>query len=389
MKLENWYKTIVESNTEIPPESVWSNIQDNLDVELVWDRVSSKLAISRKKKLLVVFAMAASILLIISITGYLLFFSTNRMEKIQIVQNENALDFKSEEIPNIRNTQDPIQHSGKEPATLTIKIYNEESEKNEIYFNSNPTDYEQVTLENYLNPIASIQTFKFQVQKQIDKFSLDVKNQFFAEDFKESRSSFTNFYIGLSGQIANTWLLNSKTIEGLKKTEFTATNPSFGKNVGILLGTNLTKRLDLKAHFFWISQTNQSYNEYINGLYVSNNLELNYYTACFLFKYKVMKNSGKHNVLFGGYSGFIQNATQSIDGTKTVILDEYNNVDYGLVIGYEYPVQLNKRITLSTGVITKIGLSNIFTGNEIIPSYLNKTQNASVNLSFSLNYSFF
>jgi hypothetical protein len=178
MNFENWYKTISESNAVIAPERVWNSIKNNLDVDLVWDRVSNKLASSRKKKLFVTFAMAATFLLIISTAVLLYFFSTERMEQNQIVLNRDLFESESVEVTQVNHAQEPIQKIVSEITTITVKISDKESEMKSNYFNSNPTDHQQESLENFaVKPVVSIQAFKFQVNKQIDKFYLNLKTR--------------------------------------------------------------------------------------------------------------------------------------------------------------------------------------------------------------------
>jgi len=42
--IEDWYKNTIESAEVMPPDSVWENIQDNLDISMVWDRIDSQLS---------------------------------------------------------------------------------------------------------------------------------------------------------------------------------------------------------------------------------------------------------------------------------------------------------------------------------------------------------
>src|SRR5690554_2032952 len=43
ISFEKLYKSIVEGFNESPPESVWQNIQDDLDIDDVWNQLDSKL----------------------------------------------------------------------------------------------------------------------------------------------------------------------------------------------------------------------------------------------------------------------------------------------------------------------------------------------------------
>ena len=142
----------------------------------------------------------------------------------------------------------------------------------------------------------------------------------------------------------------------------------------------------IQSDFLWISQNKQQYNEYINGKYVTSALELDYYTIALQGKYRFPT---KHTMIFGGYFGLMKTAKQSVEEEIFVLDNEYSNYDYGLIVGYEYPISLSRRFTFSPGLFAKVGLNNVFAGNEYIPFYLNKTQNASINLSFSVAYNIF
>jgi hypothetical protein len=195
-------------------------------------------------------------------------------------------------------------------------------------------------------------------------------------------------YLGFTGQMANTWLMSSKTLLGLQPEELTTTNISFGKNIGVQLGAKISSRFMLQSEFFWINQNKQEFNEYVFGNYVTTALELNYYTSTLLAKYQINK-SKKHQFLFGGYASLMQSAKQKVGSTVSSIFNEYSNFDYGLIVGYEYPIALRNRLVFSPGFSINAGLKNIFDGNEYLPTHLNRTQNLSLNLTFSVSYNIF
>jgi hypothetical protein len=61
-------------------------------------------------------------------------------------------------------------------------------------------------------------------------------------------------------------------------------------------------------------------------------------------------------------------------------------MDYGLLVGYEYVFPLSGHLGLGTGFRAYYGLSNIYAGGDDIPSYMNVTNNASVNITLSFRY---
>jgi len=85
----------------------------------------------------------------------------------------------------------------------------------------------------------------------------------------------------------------------------------------------------------------------------------------------------------------MKQATQTINGVSRYVDNEYENLDYGLILGYEYPIGLTNHLSFTPGIYAKMGLNNIFSGSDRIPWYLNRTRNASLNLSFALSWSFY
>ena len=209
------------------------------------------------------------------------------------------------------------------------------------------------------------------------------------ENFKNpNKTHFTKLFVGNTSQIANTWLINDKTINGLKSTNLTSTNISYGSNFGFYLRTNMTQKIDLQLDVNLFSQTKQNYNEYQNGQYVEDALTFNYSqiglsTKFYLFSDKLIK--GEHGLNIGIYGAYLRNA-QITANTETSDLADYKPIDYGIFGGYEYIFQISQNFGFGTGIRTYLGLNNIYAGNEIIPANFNSTNNASINITFSLNY---
>ena len=95
---------------------------------------------------------------------------------------------------------------------------------------------------------------------------------------------------------------------------------------------------------------------------------------------------GRHSILFGAYKGFLRNVTQRINEETLSLSHEYDRGDYGIVAGYEYLHPFGNGLSIGTGLQSRFGLNNIFSGNDIIPGYLNRTRIASINITISLRY---
>ena len=87
------------------------------------------------------------------------------------------------------------------------------------------------------------------------------------------------------------------------------------------------------------------------------------------------------------YIGYLHSAYEIVDTETIRLTDDYNQLDYGLFLAYEYVIPLTGKLGFGIGAKAYYGLQNIYAGNDVIPSYLNKTHNASLNITFSLKYS--
>jgi hypothetical protein len=388
MELDKWYKSMVESNTEIPPESVWDGIQDALDVDLVWGKVEQTLAADKRKKFFAPIAIAASIALTIGLGGLLFYLSGVTIHDSELVAEQQPIK-ATDSNENAISIEEPVHiMQGNEDATppvpITIRVnalsksvIEKQQFKKEIASESELFEFKTLRMANANALPVSIVTIS----------PLPIVQAGFDDNEDDSEVwKFRSAYIGVTGQMANTWLLSSKTISGLQPDELTATNVSFGQNLGVQLGASLTPHLSSQVEFLWISQSRQQYNEYINGKYVYNSLELDYYTLAIQSKYKFKQ---LHSIYAGGYLGLMKTAKQNVDGAVNMITNEYSKLDYGVILGYEYSIPLGNRLNISPGAFAKVGLNNVFTGNEYMPSFLNKTQVASLSFSLSLSYNIF
>ncbi|TVQ89305.1 MAG: hypothetical protein EA393_07120 [Bacteroidetes bacterium] len=404
MKINKWYKNIVESNNESPPEVVWEEIQNHLDVDTVWTRIDTSLSNqATKKKRIAAFAIAATLFLTVSTLGLWYILSTYSIHDTQPLV---ILEPEAEQFTDENEEEDEIEYpdlsSNQEVLTAFVQ---DETEYHAIIEAQLPAiypEYETHPVDSFIlkadHTPVSIPMLLADLQIHNETFKTisynpsNLGNQeimSYTGDAVWAGSIHSSVFIGFTGHLANTWLLNDKTFTGLKSDELTFTDPSFGSNFGIHMGMGVTNRLGLRGEFLWVSRNRQTYREYISGNFVSNDLILDYYMLKLLARYNAGSNLQPHYLLAGAYTGLMQQATQVINGFSQYVDSEYENLDYGLILGYEYPVPLGGRLIFTPGVFVKMGMINIFSGNENIPYYLNRTHNASFNLSFSISYSFY
>jgi hypothetical protein len=389
MEFNKWYRTEIESNQEDPPEALWEAIQDDLDTDLVWMRLTGSLP-SRKVPLWATLSMAASIALIMGLAGW--FFLSGRLSspsQLPVSAEQPGLPMQEIEATAVQEPVEEIiilteqnfineRHFSPEGKPVFVTI--EPAKAEEIYFATavNLMVIRPVPVNEISGPGASLATINSVRSSGLEK-------EFLASISSEGVKS--SFSIGLVGQFANTWLLSQKTLRGLQSQELTTTNASFGKNLGLTAQLPISGKSGLRAELFFYSQNRQNYFEYIGGRYTATSLELDYTSISLLYNYRFGNNHSPHLLSLGAYAGALMQARQFEGETAQKVKDQYSNTDLGLIAGYEYLFPVSEQLFLGTGIFARYGLTNAFSGNQQIPDYLNHTRNASFIFSFSLNYS--
>lgn len=391
MDFLKWYKNKIESNNQEPPENIWGNIQDELDIEESWlfikTHLNKKSYINRQY----LFAAAATILFFILAGGYWFFEPQLKQYKIEQLSENNKGNKETKTNGNNAKIENVKEITTKKNKATEKRVASYKTEnKNLLVTESQAQNAPEVTRDNetllaLLGENPGIVGYHQSKPNDLKK-SNNIQP---IADGKSEKNSFKKMYMGTTGQLANTWLLNEKTVNGLESSDLTSANASFGYNFGLFIGTNISKRIDIQFDLNLLARNNQDYNEYINGHYVSNQMKFNYSQAALSLRYYILSKrfmKGEHGINLGGYLGYLHNAYQVIDGKSFSIQNYYTDFDYGLFIAYEYVIPVSNKIGFGTGFRAYYGLQNIFSGDEYIPAYMNKTSNASLNITLSLKY---
>ena len=436
MDFLKWYRNIFESNELEPPLKTWDHIQDQLDIDNSWQVIDRSLNERSGATLKIRVAAAASLLILLAAGASWIYFSSpvntgpggKLAEEIVQGMSTNKEEDVAEEIAGGVRTgkeEDVAEEiaggvsTGKEedvpeeiaPGHISQTVEDQKETRLPLLADNNLGNIEPgdtrladmpavkedvlsreqaVIREDALTKMAGRGAGSIIVKSPEDKFEhLIPSGTLYRAASEKVSKAFRKFYLGTTGQLANTWLVNQKTISGFKSASLVSTNATFGSNFGFFAGTNLLKKVDLQADFNILAQNNQDYNEYLDGNYVSNKLKLDYSQLALSLRYNLMSNGfleGEHGINFGGYLAYLHNAYQNIDGEKIYLSDNYSNIDYGLLVGYEYVFPLSGHLGLGTGFRAYYGLSNIYAGGNDIPSYMNVTNNASVNITLSFKY---
>jgi hypothetical protein len=443
MNFLNWYKKTVESGTDEPPTWVWEDIQNDLDIDTVYERLEKSLNKDRRKVWIWRASSAAGILLILSF-GYLLVYREDRTSSKQpVAQNSsnnipidtiseqgntlvlqrdsatketiierdrrnthidsantsnpkettierNRLVLKTDTVENnllVRSTAEPLENeirTASTPGVINVKKDNKEHPGRDFFI-----DFPDKQLASIKGSLPETQLMLVVPESPPAHLDIPEINQDISKPInKNPNRILSKVTISAHGEIANTWLISPKTIEAFDPQKLTSTRPTFKQNYGFSIAGTLTERWEVIGQLSLSRQNGQHYQEYYQGKYVSNKIDLEYTDIAFKARYRPFRTDLKHTISTGLYMGFLDNARQYIGDETTTITSDYTNTDYGFIAGYQYIAPISDKITLAAGAFYRQGLKNIFAGNNLISSNLNNSTNTSFNFSISVGYTF-
>lgn len=402
MDFNQRYKQWMESGREDPPEKVWEGIQDELDLDKVWGRVEGSLNASRRNIPFMLRAVAASFLLLLASATMLHYFVLSDLsgpDRPQVADRPDAVI--PDRIPGIQPDRIPdtdqrvtlqLAESDlmqKEPVERLVELPAEGERTTRPTLAEAPDMLDDTrNMPAFLIAKPGFVTDSQKDEKTISTYLAarhkdDIPDTDIAD--MDIAGQHPAFFVGLNGQMGNTWMLNSKTIGGLSSNDITDTRASYGGSYGIVAGGHLLPRLRVQAGLDLLAKNRQRYNEYIRGQYVSTEFQLDYSRLSVLFSFTPW-DQRPWVVHGGGYSAYIRNAEQQINGQAEEISGQYTNTDYGVIAGLGYLHPMAGPFELHTGIFANYGLKNVFAGSDYTPASLNNTRLLSFQLSVSLHY---
>jgi hypothetical protein len=419
MNFLKWYKNTVESGKDEPPTHVWEDIQNDLDIDLVYERLEKTLAKDHRKVWIWRASSAAGILLFLSL-GYLFINRENITPSRQsIAQKSTKNNFRIDTISEQPNTKTLSPDStvnttiiekadtGLEADTVANNLMAQSSpELFEIKTSSSP-DAIYLKTDTTEHPLVNIPVDFEDKQLTAMNFSLpepqlisvpesplahfenpEIKRELPKTTNNKTNKIISKITISAHGEIANTWLINPKTKEAFDPQELTAIRPTFKQNYGFSIAGTLTERWEVIGKIGFAKQYGQHYQEYYQGKYVSNKIDLEYTDIAFKARFRPFRKDLNHAFSTGVYIGFLDNARQYIGSETNNITSDYTNADFGFIAGYQYFAPITNKITLAAGAFYRQGLKNVFAGNQMIGDNLNQSTNTSFNFTISLGYTF-
>lgn len=408
------YKDWFENLNEPAPEGVWNAIADQLDIDHAWDTISEELDLdevwqnveaglpsttnevssgqSNFGSAALRWTMAAILLLTLTtpikdLNEGKAVDKASQVSGTNTVEKNDRMEANREEKPEVlKSTNDnefrkSLQVPSPEPANETT-LRADDPMQIVMDGNNEPGMQHVITKQN-----TGLKTDS--AQENLLRDSTIVRAEF--EKGTDSTNRITDrkvlWRIGLIASVKNTWLMNRETTNGLKQETLGRTRITFGKEFGIMLERRLNEKSSLLAEYFFYSEISQRYQEYIDALYQTKDVQLTYMKYQLSYRTKIFSVRSQPVYGLGGlHFSKLNNAHTVIGTSDELVTQQYASWDYGILGGLEIEIKLNPALTLVPGVRSSYGIKNIFTGTPNFPAEFNKTHTSSLGFSLTLKH---
>ncbi|MBL4594361.1 MAG: hypothetical protein JKX68_11190 [Flavobacteriales bacterium] len=199
-----------------------------------------------------------------------------------------------------------------------------------------------------------------------------------------ARRIYAGFNVGLKKQGMITKLKKNSLLAGYTQNNFLDFGTNFGGTVGFIVSDNFNLEANLNLN------STAGYKRAFNseGVSYKENLNLNYTNISILAKKMNNKSTFDNKVfstnLIGGiYASYLRSAVSDANGVSRS-LDEYNNTDFGIILGIEQDRYISKTLVITPGIRYNQGLTNIANNNSSFES----ARNFSFEFNLGIKYIF-
>ena len=419
--LDSSIASAFNTSEEEVPSSVWSNVNDDLDINTVWNRIDT--ALTKRKRRALTWWNAASISFVILIIVGLL--TRQSIDQLYIAESLNIdqqkVQFSSSRIDS--NTHklatEVIEANSVDLTASEVNTNKTEAEKDDLHKDNNDF-YRTEKATNHKRSLESNQNNDKSLKEQNDHdkgltvSSLVPLMLMFSNDpaathlisakctIDSTNSEINPSNVGLPANPIRKWLfgvkgsvVNCEIIDGLS-SEASSENSLVSNNFTVTFNPALFAQYKLKNGFFlqtdfyWNYRIRRSVNQYDQLEYVSKTTELDYLRINFntgkSFKLSGLSDKMNLNITLGGYWDHLK--SQREYRGRTLISEEksYDANNFGL--SSEIAIQHNyNRISFAYGTELDLGLHNINLTSANAFSGFNAARTLSYGLFFRLGYS--
>jgi len=387
-------------------DNVWNEIENELDFIETWDNISAKLDEVKPQKgkivpiqFLKLLAASAAILLILFFPIRYFMLNERKQPNISEFKGENDINEETtypqiiplniddeENFIQLEETEIPIENKLSKLPSKASLVNESESQLINKDYEFNKTSSERV----YIEKIKTIAFNAYDLianNESINHYTLNSRFKPSHNTSGEKVKSIRIAQVGLVYGYKNTWLLNHETTNALYPQKLGRVLPTFHQDFGVTSTLVINNRHSFDMEFLWKSEAGQDYKQYINASYTQRNINLDYLKFQAFYLWDINKRI-PGQIIVGGYFARLRMAIEQQDNVRLNVYENYCDLDYGILSGYQFNVPLGKRVILKPSLRFSYNLLNIFEGDDITPSYFKRTKNFSAGFNISLSYRF-
>ncbi|MFO7923077.1 MAG: hypothetical protein R6U58_05230 [Bacteroidales bacterium] len=400
-----WYNKWLGRIDEEADESLWNEIEDELDFHETWENIAGRLdkidrsvkpVTKRKSYLKEIIGIAASILLILATAKYI----SDKSHEMSVSADNIALtgrhtDQKVKAISDnaLRQAGSGIMGAGISGRRANPEFFLTEREFDRQEAGRTRMD-NRIMARTGLAEKQPLTVYSFD-NKRLEMTLADhsgyspVQNKL-PDNISESdgRRNLIGFKdAGIVFGYKNTWLLNHETYNGLNPSKLNSALPTYRQEIGAATTMVIKQRTAIGMEFFWRSEIGQKYQQYVNASYIDRNINLDYLKFQAFYLWDPARVPGE--VLLGGYYSILKTGKETRGEDSFNIRQNYSDTDYGFLLGYQLKINVQGSLVVKPGVRFNYNIRNIFEGDNIVPSHLKKTNSFSAGFNISLFYNFY
>ena len=401
-----WYNKWLGRIDEEADESLWNEIEDELDFRETWENISGrldKIDISagsvpvKKSYIKEIIGIAASILLILATGKYI----SDRSQQMSVTDNIALSDsYRDQNIKTIADKALRSAGSGNIVADLSGNIMYPE-----LFLTESELDHERTRGTRVADDGRLITRTSPAEQQSLTVYPLDNKRTKMTladlagylpiqydlpDNISESEGSRNLIGFKDAGIVfgyKNTWLLNHETYNGLNPSKLNSALPTYRQEIGAATTLVLKQRTAFGLEFFWRSEIGQNYQQYFNASFIDRRINLDYLKLQAFYLWDPGRVPGE--VLLGGYYSILKTGKETRGEDSFNISQNYSDTDYGLLLGYQFKIAVQDRLIVKPGLRFNYNMRNIFEGDNFIPSHLKKTNSFAAGFNISVAYNFY
>lgn len=426
ISFENLYRKIINGFNDSPPESVWQNIQDDLDIDEVWSQIDNKLPVNPIKPS---YSPVTQIVNYILFFSLLLFFKSNTDQQILSLDaflsssEDTSLVEESieKEVPIQMDKDEDFIVAKKEIKNTEIKSKTAENrentfDQNSISVNSKPTSNSPINnaikveeetadvteAESIVNEKIDETDFTTRYAKlnYLDPLTADFEPIFLttfpkiqlidsipSTDPSENKMPFIKFSgIGIVGNMKNSWIINNATRASFNNESLINTEISYTNDFGVTSQFTIRSQQIIQLSYWFRARNTQNYFQYYNASYSRKVFSMAYQSISIDFLQPLF--STDQYLILGFQFAKIGSVEETIAGNFTDLSESYSNWNCGIDVGLQRKFNLHPKLSVQPAIRLHYGLNNIYNGNEFIPKEFDYTRPASISLDIRFFYHF-